>query len=91
MRPPCIVLDHNNRVCAPYPTTLRNHPFWFASPLKRKAPTTPAPAFDARSAVGRPAKTTDGVVPAGMLEHVRYRGSVPRVPSSMDFDAVPFV
>ena len=40
--------------------------FWIASPRKRKAPTTPARVFDVRSAVGRPAKTTDGVVVAAM-------------------------
>jgi hypothetical protein len=39
---------------------------WIASPLKRKAPTTLAAAFDARFAVGRPAKTTAGLALAAM-------------------------
>jgi hypothetical protein len=38
---------------------------WIAT-LKRRAATPPALAFDVHSAVGRPARTTAGLVPAAM-------------------------
>src|SRR5438132_12485952 len=39
---------------------------WIASLIKRKAATRPAHAFDAHSVVGRPARTTAGLVAAAM-------------------------
>jgi|SRR5438445_531761 len=40
-------------------------PFWIARPIKRRALIRQARAFDARSAVGRLAKTINGLVLAG--------------------------
>ena len=39
---------------------------WIATSIKKKASARPALAFDVRSAVGRPARTTAGLVAAAM-------------------------
>ena len=41
--------------------------FWIMTSSKREASTRPAHASAARSAVGRPAKKTDGLVAAGTI------------------------
>src|SRR5438876_6407562 len=47
--------------------TLPNRPlFWIASLIRRRASTRPALAYDARFVVGRPAKTTTGLVVVAM-------------------------
>jgi hypothetical protein len=58
-----IKLSHNIGACAPSWTTPPDRPwFWIASRIKRKTPTLPAHASDARSADGRPERKTAGFV-----------------------------
>ena len=57
-------LGHNSGACAP--SRMTSLLSWIASLIKRKASTRPAHAFDAHSVVGRPAKTTAGLVAVAM-------------------------
>ena len=60
-------------------------------PTKRKVSTPPALAFDARSVLVAPQGRLLVLHLRASMEHVRYRSSVPRMPPSVDFDAVPLV
>jgi hypothetical protein len=83
-------LGHNTGACVPF--RMKNRPlFWIANSIKRKASTRPAPASAARSAVGRPARTTAGLVAAAIAGYVRYGRSVPRLSSPVDFNPVPLL
>jgi hypothetical protein len=59
---------NNNGGCARSRITppSRRPLFWIAKSIKKKTSARPALAFDAHSAVGRPARTTAGFVPAAM-------------------------
>ena len=60
---PSLELGHNTGPCARSRMTLPNRPlFWIASLIGSRAST--ALAFDVHSVVGRPAKTTAGLVAA---------------------------
>ena len=60
-------LGHNTRACVPSRMIPPNRPlFWIITSMRRRASTRPALAYDAHYAVGRPARTTAGPVPAAM-------------------------